>query len=137
MCPPTQSIAMMPTFASTLRTTGIPRTRPRPSDSLLPLSHELEADVVHLHDQADDAVDADRDRERDEDEDERAREQRLLGHLVERDDHDLGGQDEVGADRAADQALLLFRAGLGRRRLGFRVGVGAGLTHSHSFSAPS
>ena len=108
MCPPTQSIAAIPTFESTDRTTGMARTSPRPNDAAAPFARlrQPQADVVHLHDQGDDAVDAGGDRERDEHEDQRAREQRLVGDLVERDHHDLRREDEVGADRAADELRL-------------------------------
>jgi hypothetical protein len=47
--------------------------------------------------------------------------ERLIGHLVEGDDHDLGRQDEVGSDRTADHGLLLIRLGLIGGRLGFAV----------------
>ena len=65
------------------------------------LLRQVQADVVHLHDERDHAVDQDGDREGDDDEDDGPAEEGLVGDLVERDDHDLGGQDEVGADRAA------------------------------------
>ena len=55
----------------------------------------------------------------DDDEDDQARPERLVGHLVERDDHDLGGQDEVGADRSRRHLLLGV---LARRRRSVRRG---------------
>ena len=57
---------------------------------------------------------------RDHDEDDEPRPERLVGNLVERDHHDLGGQDEVGADRARRHLLLGV---LADRRGGCGVGV--------------
>ena len=76
---------------------------------------QVQADVVHLHDHADHAVHGDGDHDRDDDQDHEPAEERLVGDLVERDHHDLGGQDEVGADRAGDHLLLgvLARSGEG------------------------
>ena len=42
----------------------------------------------------------------DDDQNDEPRPERLVGHLVEGDHHDLGGQDEVGADRAGGHLLL-------------------------------
>jgi hypothetical protein len=95
---------------------------------------EAQPDVVHLHDGADDAVDdAIGDDQRDDDQDDEPRPERLVGHLVEGDHHDLGRQDEVGADRAADGHLLLGVLTARRRR---GVVVVAAIA-SQSFSAPS
>ena len=99
------------------------RTSPRPNDAAGPLARlrQPQADVVHLHDQADDAVDDRGDRERDDDEDQGAREQRLVGDLVERDHHDLRREDEVRADRPADELLLVLGSLRADRRLGVVV----------------
>ena len=96
---------------------------------------EVQADVVHLHDQRDGAVDARGDGEGDEHEDQRAREQGLVGHLVERDHHDLRGEDEVGPDRPAHELLLVLGPLLSRdRRRHVRV---VRVHQLQSFSAPS
>ena len=88
---------------------------------------EREADIVHLHDQRDDAIDADGDRHRDHRQRDRLIDQRLIGKRGERDRHDLRRKDQIGADRARHLALLqLLRVGgdhLGRvvRRTGQRL----------------
>ncbi len=74
-------------------------------------------DVVDLHDQRDHAVDQQRDADGHHHQDHRAGEEGLVGDLVEGDDHDLGRQDEVGADRALDHLVL-------RGLRGHRVVVG-------------
>ena len=72
-------------------------------------SRHVQADVVELHDQRDDAVDAGGDRQRDGDQRDGRRHQRQMPEAGERDRHDLGRQDEVGADRALDLELLELR----------------------------
>ena len=59
MCPPTQSIAAIPTVERIDITIGIARTRPRPNVAAAPSPDlgEPEAGVVHLHDQGDRSVD--------------------------------------------------------------------------------
>ena len=74
MCPPTHSIAAIPTFESTERTIGMARTSPCPNDAAGAVAalRQAQADVVRLHDQGDGPVDAGGDREGDEHEDHRA-----------------------------------------------------------------
>jgi hypothetical protein len=72
---------------------------------------EREADVVHLHDGAHEAVDDDRDQHRDDGEDDRPGDDGLVDDLLEGDDHDLGGEDEVRPDGAGDHRLLGLRPG--------------------------
>jgi len=81
---------------------------------------EMESDVIHLHDQGDHAVHECCDRQGDDDQDDRPRQEWFVGHLVQRDDHDLGRQDEVGADRVGDH-LVLVHGAAGRRRGPMRV----------------
>jgi hypothetical protein len=116
-------------------TTGIALTSPRPNCRDGPLTGlgQPEAHVVHLHDEPDGPVDAGGDRDGDRDEDHGAREQRLVGDLVERDHHDLRREDEVRADRLADEGVLV-RALLA---LGRVPPWECPLIVSHSFSAPS
>ena len=73
MCPPTQSIAAVPTTEMTVSSFGMARTMPRPSAATPaePPLRQAQADVVHLHDEPDDAVDQDRDADRDDRQDER------------------------------------------------------------------
>src|SRR3546814_6059586 len=71
---------------------------------------EVKADIVHLHDQADGAVDADRDRDRDQRQNGRTRQKRLAGDLGERDRHDFGRKDEVGPDGARDHLAFMILA---------------------------
>ncbi len=52
--------------------------------------------------------------ERDDDQDREASPEALVGDLVQRDDHDLGGQDQVGAHGAGDHLLLRLGPDLGR-----------------------
>ena len=63
---------------------------------------ETQTDVVHLHDQCDDAVDDRRDHECDDDENDRSLHDRLVEHLLQGDHHDLGREDEVGSNGAGD-----------------------------------
>ena len=70
MWPPTQIIAAMPTTDRVLSSLGIAATRPRPIVAWAPdLPGEVEADVVHLDDEGDDAVDERGDGDRDDGED--------------------------------------------------------------------
>jgi hypothetical protein len=71
---------------------------------------ELQADVVHLHDEGDHAVDGHGDQEPDEREDDAPRDDRLVEHLLERDHHDLRRQDEVGSDRPGHGLRLGLRS---------------------------
>nr|BFE74393.1 hypothetical protein GCM10020092_076940 [Actinoplanes digitatis] len=64
--------------------------------------------VVHLHDEAHHAVDQDGHGDGDERQDRQARPERLVDHLVQRDDHDLGREDQVRAHRTGDQDLLVL-----------------------------
>ena len=116
MCPPTQSIAAVPTTDSPASSLGMPVTSPRPircAGGLSRLRHP-QTDVVHLDDQGDDAVHDDGDHDGDDDEDDRPRHEPLVEHVLERDDDDLAGEDEVGADRPGDRLLLLLRADAAR-----------------------
>ena len=65
-----------------------------------------EPDVVELDDAGHQSVDADGHQERDSDQHRDLQAERLRGHGAERDHDDLGGEDEVGADRALDLVLL-------------------------------
>jgi hypothetical protein len=57
----------------------------------------------------------------DDDEDHRSGEEALVEDVLERDHHDLGGQDEVGADRAADRRRLGLGPEHHRRHVGLRL----------------
>ena len=73
MWPPTQSMAAVPMIDRALSNFGIPSTRRRPTrcdEGSFSLG-EAQADVVHLHDEGDDAVDDPSDHEGDDDEDDR------------------------------------------------------------------
>lgn len=72
----------------------------------------MQADVVHLDDDGDDAVHRDGEDQGNDDEDDQARHERLIGHLVEGDHHDLGGQDQVGPDRPGHHLVLAGRRGM-------------------------
>jgi hypothetical protein len=67
---------------------------------------QMIADIVELHDQRDEAVDADCYRECDEDQRRRLRPDRPARDFGERDRHDLTRQDEIGADRTGDLGLF-------------------------------
>ena len=82
----------------------------------------------------DHAVHRDGDDQRHHDQDDEPRHERLVGHLVERDHHDLGGEDEVGADGAGRHLALGVLAD-GRGGRGMRVV--ARVIRPHTFSAPS
>ena len=95
-----------------------------------------EADVVHLHDQRDDAVDEDGDQHRDDGQHDRAHPDARVGvgadDLLERDHHDLGAEDEVGAHGVGDGALLVLGGELPRLRhllLGLGGVPGEALVH--------
>ena len=88
----------------------------------------MQADVVHFDDDGHDAVHRNGEENGDNDQDDQPRHERLTGHLVEGDHHDLGGQHQVGPDRPGHQDIL------GRRR---RVGVIGPRKLAHTFSAPS
>jgi hypothetical protein len=68
--------------------------------------HNQRPASVELDDRGDDAVDADRHQHGDANHHGDARRERRLGHEPERDHDDLGGQDEIRADRALDLLLL-------------------------------
>ena len=70
---------------------------------------QMEADIVHLHDEADNAIDARGNQDGDDDEDERLFPDRFGCDGAERNGHDLARQDEVGADRA--RHFLVFKFG--------------------------
>ena len=89
---------------------------------------EVQADVVHLDDGGDHPVHRDGEDQGHDDEDDESRHERLVGHLVEGDHHNLGGEDEIGADRPG----LTSASSADRRGLGVMPGDAA-----HIFSAPS
>ena len=94
---------------------------------------KAEPDVVHLHDDGDHAVHRRGDDQGDDDEDDQPRPERLVGNLIECDHHDLGGQDEVGPDRAGRHLAFGVLA-----RDGDRSGVPAVPgSQPSTFSAPS
>ncbi len=68
----------------------------------------MQADVVELHDQADRSVDGGGNDDSDRGECGGLHPDAVALQLGERDRHDLGGQDEVGADRAGDLQLFEF-----------------------------
>ena len=121
MWPPTQIMAAMPTTERAIAAAASPRPgrgRVRPTASRGRARCSPTSSIFTMS--ADDAVDQDGDREGDDDEDDRPAEERLVGDLVERDHHDLGRQDEVGADRAP--VTIVFsrprpRSSAGRRGL--------------------
>src|SRR5690606_33399134 len=76
----------------------------------------VQTDVVHLHDEADDAIDADGDRQGHGGEGGGLHRQRQVGDLGQGDGHDLAREDEIRADGAAD--LLLLQVGRTERQLG-------------------
>ena len=67
MPPPTHSIAAVPMTDSAASSLGTTWTRPRPSarGPRVAALGEVQADVVELHDQRDDAIDGDGDRDPD------------------------------------------------------------------------
>ena len=83
----------------------------------------VEADVVELHDQRDRAIDAECDRERDQRERGGLFADAELAQLVERDRHDFGREDEVGAHRALDLARLQLGGGVGLGQFGLGMMV--------------
>ena len=68
---------------------------------------EAEADVVHLHDECHEAVDEHRDEDGYHGQNDRARDERLIGDRLQGDDHDLAGEDEVGAHGPAHDLVLV------------------------------
>jgi hypothetical protein len=60
------------------------------------------AEVIELHDACDQTVNAEGHQQRETDQDDELGRQRCGCHRAQRDHHDLGGKDEVGADRALD-----------------------------------
>ena len=105
---------------------GMALTSPRPNaETARPgAGGQRQAGVVHLDDEPDDAVDQRRDQHGHHQQDDGPGQQALARHLVEGDHHDLGGQDEVGADGGRDHLLLVVgRVGGGRlvRVLGLRL----------------
>ena len=110
MCPPTQSMATTPTVEITASSLGIALTSPSPSrwDERRLTFGEEETDVVHLHDQGHDAVHEDRDRDRHHDQDDRPGQERLVGHLVERD-HGMISAERMKSVRIAP-AVMVFSA---------------------------
>ncbi|MCO5555074.1 hypothetical protein L7F22_008614 [Adiantum nelumboides] len=87
---------------------GLHQPAPERRDGAGAALRQREAGVVHLHDQRDRAVDERGDRDGDDGQDDRPGHEALGRHLVQRDDHDLGGQDEVGAHGAGDDGLLVL-----------------------------
>ena len=132
MPPPTHSIAAVPTSDRKLSSRGISHSSavPERARARVAALAQVQADVVHLHDHRDRAVDAEGDRHRDQRQHHRLPHQVHLGQLGQRDGHDLGREDEVGADRAADLAVLeLLGIGDLDHFLGF-AGVGQHLDRS-------
>ena len=134
MWPPTHSIAAVPITVITVSSRGIALTSPRPNlaTALPGALGQRQPGVVHLHDEPDDAVHQHGDADRDDRQDDRPGHERLVDHLVQRDDHDLGRQDEVGADGPGRRCLLVRQRVLGRG-----VVVVVPLTLRQTFSAPS
>ena len=114
--PPTHSIASVPIAGQRLQQLRdhVDQAAADGSRAAPPPLGQVQADVVELHDQADRAIDPDGDDDADGGERDRAHPEAEVGQLRERDGHDLGRQDEVGADGARDLALLEL---LGRVRL--------------------
>ena len=77
----------------------------RPRRPTAALGH-VQPDVVELHDQRDDAIDAHGNGHSDDNKGDGGRHQSEVPEAGERDGHDLGRQDEVGADGALDLHLL-------------------------------
>ncbi len=69
---------------------------------------QVQAHIVHLHDQRHRAIDHHRDRDAHQRQHHPAGHKRFGGDLVQRDGHDLAREDQIGADRAGS-ALLLER----------------------------
>ncbi len=78
---------------------------------------ECEADVVGLHDQRHHAIDQKRDDQADDGQDDRLGDERARGDTGKRDRHDLGREDEIGADGPLDPLRLLLGAEQGRRQM--------------------
>ena len=70
---------------------------------------DLQSDVVHLHDQSDDAVDDHGDDDRHDGKDHQSAPEAFACDGVECDHHDLGGQDQVGADGARNHCFFVAR----------------------------
>ena len=83
----------------------------------------VEADVVELHDQRDRAIDPEGHGERDQGERRGLFAAAEIAELVERDRHDFGREDEVGAHRALDLARLELGGGVGLGQLGLGMMV--------------
>ena len=74
---------------------------------------QVEAEIVGLDQQSDEAVHEERHEEGDRDEDGDAHDAGLVGQAGHRHEHDFGAEDQVGAGRGGDDALLEFLAGGG------------------------
>ncbi len=100
---------------SATSTWGMARTSPRPD----PLRHgrspfgKVQPDIVHFDDQRDRTIDHEGDADADRGQRARADPEIVRDgrDFVERDRHDFGRKDEVGADRAGD-ALAFERGGI-------------------------
>ena len=123
--PPTHSIAAVPIAEMDVSSPGTPRTRPRPiaCAAARPAFGHVQADVVQFHDQSDHAIDRDGDRDPDRGQREALHCKRIAIQAGERDRHDLGRQDEVGADRALDLARLELGRRVGGEQFGFGMMV--------------
>ena len=84
------------------------------------------ADIVGLHDHRHGAIDQNRDADADHGQHEHPGPERAAGDRAQRDRHDLGREDEIGADGATHAPILLAlgtldgrgrRDGVGRRRM--------------------
>ena len=73
---------------------------------------QVQADVVHLHDQPHHPVHAHGDEDGHHRQDRRLHPEAQVGHLVHGDDHDLQGQDEVRGDGPAHHGVLGLRTPL-------------------------
>jgi len=84
-----------------------PQSAPQTGEAgLAALPVQVEAQIVELDDGGHDSVHADRHQDRDAGQHDETLHERCGGHGAERDHDDLGGQDEVGADRPLDLVPL-------------------------------
>ena len=67
---------------------------------------QRKSDVVHLHDEGHNAVHDDGDHERNDHHDDGALQETLVDDFLEGDDHDLGRENEVGADSSGNRGLF-------------------------------